>query len=165
VAQADAALLLQIAYIDGTYRTLLGREADPASLIFWVRPLRAGVPRAGLVRELWVHGDHRSQQVETYYQAFLRRAAGADGLACWNGALAAGASETDVAVAILARAILLSDKANSRALDQIFGSYLHRALSDGEQAFWLGQMRAGLPPQQVSPAVLTSDEFYNLTRR
>jgi uncharacterized repeat protein (TIGR01451 family) len=206
----DPTLMAQISFIDGLYRTLLGRPSDTGGLIYWVRQLRAGLSRDAIVQAFWTSEAHRDQEIETLYRTYLNRDAGAGDFAYWNGVFAGGASETDVAIQILtsqeytarvpdnasfvdtlfrsalgrpagaagvqfwdnvintsgraaaARYILLSDEATNRLLTFVYAQDLHRGINDGERSYWIGQVHAGLNPQDICRMVLASDEFYAL---
>ncbi|HYT88597.1 MAG TPA: choice-of-anchor E domain-containing protein [Gemmataceae bacterium] len=208
-SSTDPVLLGQISYVDALYRTLTGAPADNASLITWVSQLRGGMPRAQVAQAVWNTAAHRNQEIQAMYLSYLHRAAGSVDFTYWNGVFAGGASETDVAVAILtspeyaashasnaqfvdglfrdvlsrtptaaelsawtanvassgraavARQLLGSTEARGILLTAIYSNYLGRSVSSGDSQYWLGQMQAGMAPEQVAVNVLVSDEFYS----
>src|SRR5262249_40995909 len=89
------------AFVEGLYRNLLSRNADPAGLSGWVGALRQGTSRDDIARAIWNSAEHRVRQVESYYEAYLHRQADAAGLQDWVEALLSGVSENDVALGFL----------------------------------------------------------------
>jgi uncharacterized repeat protein (TIGR01451 family) len=179
VSSTDPALLGQISFVEGLYRTVLGREVDNAGLIYWVRQLRAGMSRDAVVQAFWTSDSHRYLQIQQLYASLLNRDPGAEGYAYWLGVFHSGASETTVAAQIMSSPEYLnshpgapsfaatldalnSDAANIPLIQTAIRNFLHRDLRPGEQQLWLSQFHNGLTQQQFCEILLTSDEFYNL---
>ena len=88
------------AYIQSLYRAVLGRSGGDQEVQAWRDRMGQGLDREGVARGFVNSIEHRRQQVERFYQAFLGRST--DPLAeNWVNALLAGASEEEVAEAIL----------------------------------------------------------------
>ena len=87
-------------YIQSLYRAVLGRTGSDQEVQAWRDRMDQGLDREGVARGFVNSPEHRRQQVEGFYQAFLGRST--DPLAeNWVDALLAGASEEAVAEAIL----------------------------------------------------------------
>src|SRR5205807_1092242 len=79
----DPNLVAQAAFVDGLYRHVLGRPADAAGLISWVKALQNGASRAQVVEVVWNSVEHRGLEVGRLYATFLHRNADAGGRAAW----------------------------------------------------------------------------------
>lgn len=89
-------------YVDGLFRTLLGRPADSASLTTYIQLLNSGqLTRAQLVAALWNSDGHRQLQAAEFYKVFLRRDSTASERAWVVSLLKGGTSETEIAVLFL----------------------------------------------------------------
>jgi uncharacterized repeat protein (TIGR01451 family) len=139
ISSTDPTLLAQITFVEGLYRSLLGGPADTAGLVYWVRQLRAGVPRGTVVEGIWTSNAHRDQEIEAIYQAFLGRAAGPSDLSYWEGVFAGGASETDVQVMIASSPEFLGNHGGAAAwLDAMYHIVLGRPADAAALLYWQG---------------------------
>lgn len=91
----------QFTFIDGAYRTLLGRPPDGGTLFFEFQQLQAGASREQLVAKLWNSDEHRGRQADALYQAFYSRNPNPAERANLVAMLKGGTSELDVAVNFL----------------------------------------------------------------
>ena len=89
------------AFVKGIYRTVLGRDADPAGLSFWVGTLNVGTARSSIVTAFWNSPENRGREVDAYYQSYLGRPAEPQGRAFWIGQLQTGADETAIVLSFL----------------------------------------------------------------
>ncbi len=158
VSNIDPALRTQITWVETLYRTLLGRESDPAGLIYWVRQVRAGMSHQDIVQTFWTSDAHRAMQVQSLYRNLLGRDAPADGIAYWTGVFQSGATETDVATGIV-----LSSEFSGRHtdpagfVDALYRSVLGRPADTGAQEFWQ-PILASQGREVMTRALLNSDE-------
>ena len=83
-------------YVKGVYRTLLGRDADPAGLTFWVSQIDGGTARSAIIDSFWNSTENRGREVDAYYQAYLGRKADPQGRAYWIGQLQSQVDETAI---------------------------------------------------------------------
>lgn len=74
------------AYIDGVYEHLLGRAATSADLSFWTPKLTNAASRADLATSVWNSPEHRTLELDQYYQTFLDRAPDPQGESYWLNA-------------------------------------------------------------------------------
>jgi uncharacterized repeat protein (TIGR01451 family) len=154
----DPTLLAQISFVDGLYRTLLGRPADNPGLIYWVTQLRNGMSRAQVVQTFWTSTAHRDVEIETLYRTYLGRDAGAGDFDYWNGVFAGGANENAVAAMIIASPeYAASHPDNASFIDSLYRSALGRPADAAGLAFWQGVL-GGNSRQDVAYAILSSDE-------
>jgi hypothetical protein len=80
-------------YIAATYRDVLGRGVDAASLATWEAALTAGLRRSVFASALTHSDEYYHIVIQAAYQHYLGRAADAPGLASWTGAMRAGLSD------------------------------------------------------------------------
>jgi hypothetical protein len=97
----DATAQAEATYIDGLYRTLVGRPALYQEIVYYMGQLQAGVPRAQVVATLWNSPWHRRQEILTFYNTFLGRTPNEAEIAPWVNYLVGTQDEVGVAVAFL----------------------------------------------------------------
>jgi protocatechuate 3,4-dioxygenase beta subunit len=161
--QLDPNLLTQATYVDGLYRTILGRPADVAGLTIWVQQLVNGVSRVQVVNSIWTSAEHRGLQVDRYYVTFLHRSADAAGRSAWVNSMLNGASEIDVARMFLASGEYRASHADDASyINGLYADILGRRPSTGETAGWVRTLQGGASRDDVATAFLTSAENYQL---
>ena len=89
------------AVVEGLYRNILGRDADPAGLAYWDAQLKAGESAAQVAGQFFQSPEYTTNVVKSYYKTYLGRDGDPAGVAAWVAKLQAGASEEEVAAAFL----------------------------------------------------------------
>ena len=89
------------AVVEGLYRNILGRDADPAGLANWDAQLKAGESATQVANQFFQSSEYLTNVVKSYYQTYLGRAGDPAGVASWVSQLQAGMSEKAVATAFL----------------------------------------------------------------
>jgi hypothetical protein len=148
------------AYIDGVYRSVLGRAADAASLTYWQGRLAQGASRSDVARGVWDSMEHRSSEIEQYYQTFLGRASDAVGKAFWLDAFNSWGTEENVIATFVT-----SNEYSSRLhpTDDDFVNALYqdidvRAADPSGFATWTGLLQQGQSRLQVATAFINGQE-------
>jgi thermitase len=147
----------QESYVKGVYRTLLGRDADPSGLTYWVGHLNGGTARSSLVTAFWNSPENRGREVDAYYQAYLGRSADPTGRSFWVGQLQGGADETTIVLSFLLSAEALSAP-NNVFIQRLYQGALGRGASTSEVNSWVGQLTQGTTRQQVANSFVFSSE-------
>jgi hypothetical protein len=159
--------------VGSLYTKLLGRSADPSGLSSFASQLAANGDEGATIAaiagsdEFFQHaGASNVGFVSALYNSLLGRAGEAQGMAFWQGQLAAGVSHHDVALAFAT-----SLEFRDLSIDDPFGrfaaeagwyqSYLHRNGDPGGTSFFVGQLSAGQSAQAVQLEMLTSAEYLN----
>jgi hypothetical protein len=93
--------------------------------------------------------------VSALYEDLLGRAPDPGGLAVWEGQLAAGVSDEQVAYDIAS-----SPEYRNRLVQYYYQLFLGRAADSGGLATWVGLLNAGGSDQQVVEGIMDSAEFY-----
>ena len=92
-------------FVENLYEAALGREADEAGLQNWVSQLFNGASRADIAQAIVGSAEAASKAnsdfIDSLYQSALDRTADDAGKAHWAAQLEAGASQADVAIAIV----------------------------------------------------------------
>ncbi|MDD1984028.1 DUF4214 domain-containing protein [Pseudomonas asiatica] len=92
-------------FVQSLYEAALGREADEAGLDNWVSQLFNGASRAEIAQAIVGSAEAASKAnsdfIDSLYQSALDRTADDAGKAHWAAQLEAGASQADVAIAIV----------------------------------------------------------------
>jgi hypothetical protein len=151
----------QATYVDGLYRTLLGRPVDPTGLVTWVQQLHSGVPRTQVVLAIMASPEYRGLEVDRLYMTFLHRTADAGGRAGWVNLLLSGVREADVARMIIASGEYQSAHADDTTyVTGLYADILGRSPSAGEIASWVQTLHSGASRDAVAQAFLFSAETY-----
>jgi uncharacterized repeat protein (TIGR01451 family) len=151
-------LRADLAFINGVYRDLLGRDAETAGMAYWLDLLLMG-SRSAVAQGVWDSAEHRGREVDQLYLSLLHRPADANGRAFWVNALLAGESEADVEAGFLSSAEYRAAHASDAAF--VAGLYqyvLDRAPDSTGQAFWQAQLQGGVRPEQVIAGFLSALE-------
>ncbi len=101
LAGLDALTLSRLAWIDGTYKTLLGRSPTGPELMAAWQHLVNGGSREQLTGMLWNTYEHRALQVTNFFQVFYRRNPTAGEMSSYVAQLQAGVSENQLALTFL----------------------------------------------------------------
>ena len=148
-----------LAFIDGVYRALLGRDADPAGLANWLDALLRGAPRSAVAQGVWNSPEHRGLEVDHFYLDLLHRPADAAGRAGWVSALLAGASEADVQTGILSSPeYYAAHPDNAAFVEGLYHDLLGRDADPSGLASALARLQMGVSQLRVIGGILTSPE-------
>ena len=148
--------------INGFYQSYLGRPADAAGLASFLAAMSAGMtsPQIQLIilssNEYFLRGGGNAGFVSNLYANLLNRTPGLSELAYWRTLLDAGVPRSTIVATFLTSTEYLLDVVQSS-----YQTYLHRAADVAGANFWVAQLQAGLSPQQLEIALVSSDEFYN----
>lgn len=157
----DPVTKAQATYIDGLYRTMLGRSADDSGLVYWLTMLHNGVNPLQVVQAIWNSTEHRAIEVNEFYLMVLGRPADAPGRAAWVNQLMNGVSEVDVVRQLYASAEYQNTHAdNAIFVSSLYGTILQRSASADEIAMWTTLLQGGTSRAAVVNAFLTSGECY-----
>jgi hypothetical protein len=157
------------AYVNGVYRNLLARNADPTGQSFWVGALNAGMSRQEMALGVLQSPEYRGIEVDSYYRTFLNRAESEADRSFWVNAMVGGLSEEMVTFTFLTSAEYQNlHSSNSDFVGSLYRNVLSRQ-PDSALGFWTnaivtGESRASVV-QSFSAPVLTSptavDAFYS----
>lgn len=93
--------------------------------------------------------------VDGLYQSVLHRAASAGDLSYWSAVRGAGATDAQIA-----QAILNSPEAKAFVIENAYQTYLGRAADAGGMFFWQQAFAAGLTDEQFMASIIGSQEYY-----
>jgi hypothetical protein len=144
-------------YVKGIYRTLLGRDADPAGLSYWVSQINGGTPRAAIIYSFWNSPENRGREVDTYYHIYLGRNAEQQGHDFWVDQLQRGADETAIVESFLLSPEELK-ASDPDFINRLYLGALSRNASQDEINYWVGQLQGGTTRQQITDAFVFSQE-------
>ena len=100
-AYQDPTLQAEGTWVDGMYRTLLGRPSTYQEMDYWVGQLQAGMSRQQIVAALWDTPAHYLMEVDTFYNTYLEHAPSSAAVAYWVNFLEQTHDETQMAELIL----------------------------------------------------------------
>jgi hypothetical protein len=149
--------------VEGLYRSVLDRDADPSGLASWTNQLNTGsATRLQVVQGIRNSVEHFTQEITDFYMTLLSRAPDPSGLQNWVQQLQGGMREEQIAFAFLNSAEYLS-KGDKYFVDAMYLSLLGRSFDTAGEASWLNQLSTGMQThQQVINDFLYSTE--SLTR-
>jgi predicted outer membrane repeat protein len=151
------------AFIKGLYRLILGRDADPGGLGYWLNFMAASgdalEAREQLVQQgFWNSYENRAREVNGFYESYLGRDADPQGLAYWTNQLQNGADET----AVVAFFLLQQEAAkldNSDWLTNLYRGALGRTTDTNGLSYWLAQLNSNqLTREQVEQIFVLGSE-------
>jgi hypothetical protein len=147
------------AYIQGLYRSLLGRDADAAGLAYWVGQLRGNTPRNQIVEGFLNSPEHRGQEVDVYYQTFLHRAADPLGRDYWVNQFLGGADETAVLQGFLTSGEFQAAHTDTNQfVRDMYLDLLGRPPDAAGNAYWVGLLNGGTSRADVVAGFVRSAE-------
>jgi hypothetical protein len=147
----------QMRKVNQAYHDLLGRAADAVGLEAWTALLAQGGTmtdvRAGIVSSVEFNNNPGSFLDKLYERAFNR---GVDegGRTFWNGQLAAGVSEFDVA-----HAIFSSTECAGSEVDAFYQNFLNRAAEASGREYWMSILATG-GEDLVCAGIVGSGEYF-----
>jgi protocatechuate 3,4-dioxygenase beta subunit len=155
----DPTVVTEAYFVNGLYRTILGRDAEESAITYWVQQLQTGVPRGVVVQTIWTSAEHYGIDVNQLYVTFLHRNADPAGLQVWVSNLQAGMTEEQVAQALIASSEFQAEYASDTAyIMALYADILGRTPSVGEVSNWQQALQGGLTRDQVAHAFLFSGE-------
>ena len=83
-------------WVKGAYKSLLGRDADPAGLEHWKSDLAGGTSRDDVVSTIKRVPEYRDKFIGDAYKNLLGRDVGLEGIDYWSKQMEGGQSEDDV---------------------------------------------------------------------
>lgn len=141
-----------IIFVTHLYHDVLNRLPDTAGLNNFVAMLEGGDSRQIVADDFWQSSEHRTLQIDAYYQHYLGRGVDAAGLTRWLQAFESG-DEEEVIAGITGSAEYVAHHPFPSALYQ---DLLSRPPDPAGLAYFSGR---GLPPMIVSALVTSSWEF------
>jgi len=147
-------------FVRRLYPAVLGRAPDAGGLQSWVSDIVGGASFATVAQAILASPEHRTIQIDSYYQTFLGRQPDPMGLAYWLSRFAAGATEEGVELGILEAPEFMSAHAsNSSFLNALYQELLNRAPDAVGFASLSASLQSGVARSAVISAFLTSDEY------
>lgn len=152
--------------IDQFYLTYLHRSSDAAGRAAWLQILVATGSETAVVAAMLTSSEYlqahpgNSAWVTSVYNDVLGRAPGAAELQYWLNQLAAGATTSQVA-----QAIVNSTESDARILGEFYAAILHRSADPAGEASWLNLLATGESNTSAAAAAFfASPEYQNAAR-
>jgi uncharacterized repeat protein (TIGR01451 family) len=151
----------QGAVIESMYRTILGRQGDPAGIQLWTDKFQAGETYSEIATEFLQSSEYRSDVIESYYVTFLGRGAEPAEMAGWLAAFEAGWTETQVSEAFVSSAEYNSLHAtDADFVSSLYANFLGRDATPSEVTSWDAHLGAGMARSVLAADVIESTEAY-----
>lgn len=154
----DPTMRANMTFVDGLYRTALGRAASQAELQAGHQALLNGLSREQMIAQVWNSDEHRLYQANQFYQVFYNRNGTAAELAATANLLKAGMSEVDLALQFVTSAEYLASHSTSATLvGGLYQDILNR-LPDLSTSILTVQALGNQSVSQVASSLLLSQE-------
>jgi hypothetical protein len=127
------------AFVGQAYRDILGREAEPAGLQYWVGRIDQGDGHAQIALGIEGSQEYQARLVQDAYDSFLQRAAEPAGEQAWLQFLAAGGSTAQLDAAILGSPEYFQNRGGGKDkgfLAALANDVLGQPFDTADQAHW-----------------------------
>jgi hypothetical protein len=152
-----------VAYVQGLYHNVLGRDADPDGLNAWVDALSKGTPRSQIVQAFWQSTEHHADEVDSYYRYYLGRIEGPAEQSSWIEQLNNGLSEDQAVLQFLGSAEYSKLHAsNNDFVTALYSQVLGRIPDAAGFSSFLSSLAGGASRSAVASDFLHSDEANEL---
>ena len=140
------------AFINGLYKSLLGRPVDQAGLNFYLPPLQAAEQSAltatmeSITSSASYYENLIGNPTQGFIVKYLGRQAGSGDISYWTNQMLAGATDEEVIAQIMASEEFYTNQAQSNNLVWLQKAYvdiLGRSLDSNGESYWLPQVGSG----------------------
>ncbi|SIO44286.1 protein of unknown function [Singulisphaera sp. GP187] len=153
-------------FVTGLYRTLLGRDPEPAGLASWVGRLNSGQTRIQVIETFERTPEALQVKVAHWYQdvlgwnAPLAQLKLDPGVVFWGSLLAAGQTDNAVLARILSTSdyLVASGGTNEGFVTALYQSLLGRSTDPESFQYFVGQLQGGMSRVNLVQMVLSSVE-------
>jgi hypothetical protein len=154
-------------YVATLYLALLGRPAEPSGLAYWAGLLHGGTTRQQVAAGVLGSEEYRARQVGDVYRSLLHRSPAPEEREHWLAQMRCGDPFARVKAEVLGSEeyFTAAGATPEQFLSTLYRGLLHRSLDEGSRSYWLEQLRAGMPRQNVAAIVLGSPEALMLQVR
>lgn len=150
-------------WINEVYGDLLHRAADPGALNYWSGQVSAGVTKTQVVAAIEASDEYRSDEVQSVFETFLRRAAEPAAVS-FGAAYLADHTPEQFKILVAGSSEFFQAQGggtNDGFLDALFKDALNRAVDSGARAYFDGLLSRGASTAQVAAIILGSQEYLN----
>ncbi len=149
------------AYVQSLYKAVLGRVGSNGEVDSWLVRMNSGLDKPGVAFNFVNSPEHRTDQVDAYYEEFLHRAAD-PASAVWVKALMAGVSEESIAEAILdSPEYQAAHQDPSLFIQGLYVDVLGRQGDSGGLAGWQAALTSGTSREAIVADFVESAEADN----
>ncbi|HVA51658.1 MAG TPA: ELWxxDGT repeat protein [Pirellulales bacterium] len=150
-------------WVANLYTVVLGRAAGAATdaeITYWVDQLAAGTTRAE-ISEVFTHSnEYDTHLVNGYFEQLLGRAADPSALSYFVAELEAGVSSDTVVAQIVSSSEFTTMAGSTNGfVSNLYNALLGRLPTGAEFRYWVGQLNAGVTPQEVASIFVASTEY------
>ena len=153
-------------YVSALYQRLLDRSVDPDALAHWSSLLDQGASRESVEASIEASAEFRRDEVQTVFQQYLGRDADPAALDFFAERLASGETVEQIAATVAgSNEYAQLHASNADFVDALFGAALGRTSDAESNAFFIGELAAGVSRQQVAEQVIGSREYQQALAR
>ena len=148
-------------FVNQVYRDLLGRDADPQSLLLWTNELYNGLSHAAFVNAIVASPEFHVQEVQTMFQRYLGRSAEPAAASSFSVFLMRGGTVEEETALILGSPEYFQNHGgtDSKFADGLYHDLLGRPVDAVALAAIDNELAAGATRTTVAEQVLTTNDY------
>ncbi len=148
-------------FVGQIYWDLLHRPVDSSGFQTWTGALAHGATDAQVAQALLNSTEYRTNQINSWYQAYLGRSVDPSGLSQYLGSFANGATDEQIQAALLGSTEFFQDHGSTNAsfLSAVYKLVLHRPVDPTGSQIFLTQLANGVSRVSVAQEILASTEY------
>jgi hypothetical protein len=149
------------AFVAGSYRDLLGRQAMAGELSFWQSSLAGGTTHGQMAAGLIAGSEYRANLIGGLYAKFLHRSPSSTELSFWTQALGGGSTDEELTVGLVGsnEYFELAENSVPRFIGNAYLDLLGREPTNTERTSWQAQLSGSTTRAQMAENLVTHDEY------
>jgi hypothetical protein len=151
----------QGAFVAGSIRDLLGRQASAEELSFWQSSLTGGTTHGQMAASITTGAEYRASLVSAFYAKFLHRSPNSTELSFWTQELGGGRTGEELIVALVGSSeyFALAENSVPKFIGNAYLDLLGREPTNAERTFWQSQLSGSTTRAQMAENLVTHDEY------
>ena len=139
-------------FVNQAYLDLLGRAPDAGGLAYWVAQLNSGARQGQIANALTHSAEYCSTMVKPAYQSYLGRLPDSGGLAYWISQMQSGMTDERLEADLIGSKEFYVHAGGSdvKWVDALYNDLLGRIPDSQGEAYWTGQLAAGVSRTTVA---------------
>jgi hypothetical protein len=151
-------------YVNQVYRDLLGRDAEPAGLVFWSAALITGTSPFMMAQGIIASPEYQAHEINLIFQRYLGRPADAPSISAFNQFLSHGGTIAQAKAIVLGsnEYYVLHGGTPASFADALYHDLLNRPVDSGALAAITSELATGAQRSLVATQVMSHSEYQQL---
>lgn len=147
-------------FVTNLYTDILNRNPDSNGYNSWVNTVNSTNSRQSTASGIYTSTEHRTDQIQSYYQLYLGRDADAQGLQHWLTLFASGASQSDIIYGFVASVEFSQLHAsNADFVTALYSDLLGRRVDTVGMNTWMQDLANGVSRDEIIWGFINSQEY------